>query len=137
VISHHTDPLGLVTTYRTTSGEVGIGRRTIVVDRPEIFGYAAGESHFEIVEAVFVAADDADRALFVLTGISAAQPLAEVLSARGIAFRLAGRLAATGATPRNSEIRRRAAGRIDRHRTIRGTPRTACVRRASIESGRL
>ena len=49
----------------------------------------------EIVEAVFVSADEADLALFVLTGIGASQSIADVLAARGIAFRVAGRPAAT------------------------------------------
>ncbi len=128
MISHHIDPAGLVTTFETSAGELAIVRREIVVDRPEIVGYAAGESHFEIVEAVFVAADDADFALLVLVGANPAESVAGVLAARGIGFRPASHANGHGtAQPSEAVVpdtTRLAPRRVEQHRLCR-RPATA------------
>ena len=87
MITNHLDAQGLLVTYETMAGELAILRRRLVVDRPEIVGYAAGESHFEIVEAVFVSAEDAPTAQLALFGVAPADSVAGVLAARGIPFR--------------------------------------------------
>ena len=89
MIDNQLDGGRLIVTYETMSGELAILRRRLVVDRPEIVGYAAGESHFEVIEAVFVTAEDASTAQFVLVGADASLSIADVLTARGIAFRFA------------------------------------------------
>lgn len=89
MISTYLDRSGLVGTYETMSGALGIARYMIVVDRPEIPGYAAGESHREVVEAVFVSAIDATAARWALSGVDAGQSIADILMARAIEFRFA------------------------------------------------
>ena len=75
MIDNQLDGGRLIVTYETMSGELAILRRRLVVDRPEIVGYAAGESHFEVIEAVFVTAEDASTAQFVLVGADASASL--------------------------------------------------------------
>ena len=89
MISSYLDPNRLVGTYETMSGELGIVRYTIAVDRPEIPRYAAGQSHRQIVEAVFVAGDDADVTRWILAGHDATRSVAEALIDGGIDFRFA------------------------------------------------
>ena len=98
MISTYLDPNRLVGTYETMSGELGIVRYTIAVDRPEIPGYAAGESHRQIVEAVFVAADDVDVTRWILAGHDATRSIADALIDGGIDFRFAHRATAPDAT---------------------------------------
>jgi hypothetical protein len=121
------DARRLVGTYTTMSGDLGIVRRRLVVDRPEIVGYAAGDSRREIVEAVFVTAEVADAAQAVLSGIDGEHSIAEYLHGRGIPFRLAHQPKVASAASSPSDPVRRTADAPRRHadRCRRRTTRVA------------
>jgi len=69
-------------------------RYGLVVDKPEIYGFRAGVSHREIVEAIFVEGADLAIASWCLAGLDTTRSIADVLIARGIDFRFAHRATA-------------------------------------------
>jgi len=88
------NPNCLIGTYRTQSGEHAFVRYGLVVDEREIYGFRAGVSHREIVEAVFVEGADSVTAAWCLAGLDTTRSMVDVLIARGIDFRFAHRATA-------------------------------------------
>lgn len=119
MITTYLDAGRRIGTYATMGGDVGIVRFTTVVDRPENPGCAAGESHREIVEAVFVAPEDGPTVELALVGMDPGCSIAPALAARGIGFRHARPVSTSaaqighGTRPTHSRVAKPADGWVD------------------------